>query len=495
MDNLLIGLEAAFRLDRLFFMFVGTFVGLWIGMIPGLGPVMAMAILVPVTLSMDPVSGLLMLGCLHAAGTYGGSVSAIMLNVPGDAANAATTFDGYALARKGQVRVALGLSVCASFMGAIAGVMALILSARPLVEVALKFGPAEYFALAILGLTVVAAASVGSTLKALLMGCLGLGVSLVGFDPVLGFARYTFGIIYLEGKVDFVPVLIGIFAIAELMILIRRGGTIAESGRLEGSLLDGVLMVFRYPASLIRGILTGIFIGIVPGVGAVTANFVAYSVEKKAAGRPERFGEGAPEGVIGPEASNNACVSAALIPTLTLGIPGSSGAAILLVAVTLQGLRPGGILFTSSPELIYGFFVGLLVGAVMFAVLGLLLTRWFALVTVVPVPILAPVLLVVSVIGAYAYQQNPFDVATAIVFGLVGYFARLNGYPLMGLVMGLILGEMAETAFHQALQISGGSYAIFFARPLSGSILGLCIALVAWPLASAAARRFRPARG
>ncbi|MGH7264693.1 MAG: tripartite tricarboxylate transporter permease [Candidatus Rokuibacteriota bacterium] len=489
MDGLLIGLQAVLQWEHLFFMVMGTFVGLWIGVIPGIGPVMAMAILAPLTFSMDPLSGLLMLASIHAAGTYGGSVTAIMLNVPGDAASAATTFDGYPMARQGKVRIALGLSTCASFLGGLAGVVTLILAAQPLIDVALKFGPAEHFALAILGLSVVAAVTEGSTLKGLAMGALGLCLSFVGIDSVLGVARYTFGIVELEAKLDLVPVLIGLFAVAELMTLMTRGGTIAESGRLEGSLIDGMLMVFRYPASLLRGIVTGIFVGVVPGIGAVTANFLSYSLEKMSAREPERFGHGAPEGVIGPEASNNACVSAALIPTLTLGIPGSSGAAIVLVALTIHGIRPGGILFTSSPELIYGFFVGLLIGAVLFAIMGVLCMPWFALVTLIPVPVLAPALLVISIFGAYAYQQSAVDVVVAIAFGLLGFVARRYGYSILGLVMGLILGELAETSFHQALQISDGSYAIFVARPISGTILGVSFLAVAWPLFAQARRR------
>ena len=482
LENLWLGLTTVLAVKHLFFMVVGTFFGLWIGVIPGLGPVMAMAILVPLTFTMDPLSGLLMLASIHAAGTYGGSVSAIMINVPGDPGSAATTFDGYALARQGKVLVALGLSVCASLIGGVAGVLALIAAAQPLAEVALTFGPPEYFALAILGLSVVAVATDGSVTKGLLMGCLGLAISFIGTDSVLGYPRFTFGFIELEAKIDFVPVVIGVFAVSELMMLIVRGGTISESGKLNGVLWDGIRMVFKYPVALLRGVATGIFVGIIPGIGAVTANLLAYAVERRLARDRSRFGKGAPEGVIGPEAANNACVTAAVIPTVTLGVPGSAGAAILLVALTIQGLRPGPALFSGSPELIYGFFVGMIIAQFLFAIMGVLFTRWFAVVTIVPSQLLAPSLLVVSLIGAFAYRQQAADVAIAILFGLIGFAAQRLRYPVIGLVMGLVLGEMAETAFHQSLQISGGVYRIFVSRPLSASILVLSLALYLWPI-------------
>ena len=478
---LLHGFVVASQWDNLAVIALSTLGGLWIGVVPGLGPIMAMAILFPFTFLMKPLAGLLMLASIHVAGTYAGSISAIMINVPGEAASAATTFDGYALTRQGKVRVALGLSVTASFVGAIVGSLALILASKPLVNVALKFGPAEYFALAMLGLCVVSVASQGATLKGLLMGCLGLAISFVGTDEVLGFPRFTFGIVELERQVGMVPVLIGLFAISELMELMLRGGTISEGGTLSGGLLDGIKETFRYPMALLRGLGVGVFCGIIPGVGAVTANLLAYIVERRVAKDPERFGKGAPEGVIAPEASNNACIHAALIPTLTLGIPHSAGSALVLVAVTIHGLRPGPMLFSGSGELVYGFYAGLLIGAVMFAIFGLLFTRSFSVLTVLPTQLLAPILLVVGLVGAYAYNHDFLDVIYAVVFGLVGFAGRRYRFPVIGLVMGLVLGPLAETSFHQALEISGGSYLIFVERPLSAGVFAFCALLVIGP--------------
>lgn len=460
---------------------LSTVVGLWIGLIPGLGPIMAMAILFPFTFLMDPLAGLLMLASIHVAGTYGGSISAIMINVPGEPASAATTFDGYAMTRQGKVRVALGLSVTGSFIGAIFGSMALILAAQPLVSIALKFGPAEYFSLAMLGLCVVAVASRGATAKGLLMGCLGLAVSFIGTDEVLGYPRFTFGLVQLEAKIGVVPVLIGLFAISELMELMLRGGSISAGGSLSGSLFDGVKATFRYPMAILRGLGIGIFCGLVPGVGAVTANLLAYIVERRVAKDPDRFGQGAPEGVIAPEVSNNACIHAALIPTLALGIPHSAGSALVLVAVTIHGLRPGPMLFSGSGELVYGFFAGLLIGAAMFAIFGLLFTRWFSILTIVSTKLLAPILLVVGLVGAYAYNHSFLDIVYAIVFGLIGFAARRYRFPVIGLVMGIVLGPLAETSFHQALEISSGSYLIFVERPLSAGTLIVCALLLVGP--------------
>jgi putative tricarboxylic transport membrane protein len=475
---LLNGFATALQWHNLQVIVLSTLLGLWIGVIPGLGPVMAMAILFPFTFFMEPLAGLLMLASIHVAGTYSGSISAITINVPGDPASAATTFDGYAMARQGRARVAMGISITASFIGALAGSAALILASRPLAAVALNFGPTENFALAILGLCVVSAASSGATVKSLLMGALGLAVSFVGTDEVLGYPRFTFGFVELESKIDFVPVLIGLFALAELMHLMLHKGRISESGKLQGRLFEGVREVFKHPAALTRGTLVGIVCGIIPGVGAVTANLLAYILETRVARDPSRFGKGAPEGIIAPEASNNACVHAALIPTLTLGIPASGGTALVLVAVTIHGLRPGPMLFSSQPDLVFGFFAGMLIGAVLFTVFGLLFARWLALITLAPTPLLVPCLLVVSLIGAYAYKQSFLDVGYAVIFGVVGFMARRYGYPVVGLVMGLLLGGLAETSFHQALEISDGSYLIFFQQPIAATILAIAAVMV-----------------
>jgi putative tricarboxylic transport membrane protein len=480
-DNLYLGLMAALQLKQFLFMVAGTVIGLWVGVLPGLGGPVAMAILIPFTFTMDPLSALLMLASISVGAAFGGSITSILLNIPGEASSAATAYDGYPMAQQGKAKVAMGLSAGASMVAGIVGVVILMFVSGPVAKVALAFSPAEYFALAILGLTVVSVAALGSTVKGLAMGAFGIAISLIGVDSILGTERYTFGYVYLLDGISFVPVMVGLFAITELIAMIVEGGTIAKSGRLEGSLWQGFWGTFKYPFTLTQSTAFGAFIGVIPGLGATAANFLAYSVAMRTSRHPERFGKGTPEGVIAPEASNNSCIPTSLIPALTLGIPGGATAAILLVAVTVQGLRPGPMLFTSNPELIWGFFMGLLVGCLMATILYLIMIPWFAMITLVRIELMAPMLLIITLFGAYANERNMMDVFVAIGFGLFGYFARRHGYPLISLVIGLILGKLAEGSFHQALQISDHDYSVFVLRPLSATIFAICIALVLWP--------------
>jgi len=481
LSSLALGLGALGSPENLLVIVIGTVIGLWIGVLPGLGATSAMAILIPFTFAMEPLPALLLLASISVAGAFGGSVTSILMNIPGDASAAATAYDGYPMAQQGKARVAMGLSVGASFVGGAVGVVLLATLSEPIARVAVAVGPADSFALGILGLVVVAAASSGDTLKALLMGCLGLGISFIGQDSVLGQTRYAFGSIYLEAGIDFVTVTIGLFAITEIIFMMRSGGTIARGGRLSGSLWEGLAGTFRHPRALWGSVSVGAVIGIIPGVGATAANFLSYSIAQRTSRRPELFGRGSPEGVIAPEASNNSCIPTSFIPALTLGIPGGATAAILLVAVTIHGIRPGPMLFQSDPALVYGFFAGLMLATLAAAVLCVLMIPWFALVTVVRVELMAPVLLVVSLAGAYAAQRSLADVFVAIAFGLFGYVARRNGFPLVPLIIGLILGSLVEKSFHQALQISGGSYLTFVTHPMSAGILGLCVLMLALP--------------
>jgi putative tricarboxylic transport membrane protein len=480
-DNLYLGLMAALQPKQFLFMVAGTVIGLWVGVLPGLGGPVAMAILIPFTFTMDPLSALLMLASISVAAAFGGSITSILLNIPGEASSAATAYDGYPMAQQGKAKVAMGLSAGASMVAGIVGVLILMFVSGPVVKVALAFGPAEYFALAILGLTVVSVAALGSTVKGLAMSAFGIAISLIGVDSILGTERYTFGYVYLLDGISFVPVMVGLFAITELILMIVEGGTIAKSGKLEGSLWQGFWGTFKYPFTLTQSTALGAFIGVIPGLGATAANFLAYSVAMRSSKHPERFGKGTPEGVIAPEASNNSCIPTSLIPALTLGIPGGATAAILLVAVTVQGLRPGPLLFTSNPELIWGFFMGLLIGCLMATLLYLVMIPWFAMITLVRIELMAPMLLIITLFGAYANERNMTDVFVAIGFGLFGYFARRHGYPLISLVIGLILGKLAEGSFHQALQISDYDYSAFVLRPLSATIFAICVALVLWP--------------
>ena len=493
MENILIGLEAALEPSRLMFMIVGTFVGIWIGALPGLGPVTATAIILPFTYFMDPLSALLLIASIYSASAYSGSVSSILLNIPGEATSAATAFDGYPMAQQGKARVALGLSLTASLVGAIAGCLVLTFASEPLLQIALKFSPAEYFALAVLGLVAISAAGGGNIYKGLAMCCVGMAIGFVGVDSVIGVPRYTFDTLYLQSGFSLVAVMTGLFAVSEVIGMMLSGGTIAKQGELKGSLWDGVVETFKHPKALSVSTVLGMIIGIMPGVGATTANFVCYNVAQRMSKTPEQFGKGSAEGIIAPEASNNSCVCTSLIPALTLGIPGGATSAVLLIALTVHGIRPGTMLFTSQPDLIYGFFVGVFIASILFFVMGALLTNSFALMTTAKNEILAPILLVASLIGAYAYQQNPTDVLVAIVVGFAGYFFKRHAFPVAGIVMGLVLGPLAEVSFHQSLMMTGGSYGIFIERPICAGLLALSALMVIWPLVARLIRKARSA--
>lgn len=488
-QNLMLGLQAALQWDMLLFMLLGTLGGMWVGVIPGLGPITAMALLIPFTFSLDPLAALLMLASISAAANCSGSFTSILLNVPGETTAAATCFDGYPMARQGRARVAIGLSIGASLFGAIAGMVAVIALTQPLLTLAKAFSPAEYFALAMLGLAVVSVLSREAPVKGLMMACLGLSLSFVGVDSVMGEVRFAFGVLELQAGIGLVPVTVGLFAISEIIGWIVTRESVSRMGALTGSVWQGVVDTFRHPVALVRSTVVGIVVGITPGVGAVAASFLSYAIEKKASRTPERFGQGAPEGVIAPEAANNSAVCASLVPALTLGIPGGATSALLLVALTVHGLRPGTMLFTSQAELIWGFFVGLIIGALMFAVMGMLMTNIFARVTLVRAEILAPVFLVISFAGVYAQDQRLFDVFLALGFGVFGYLARRHGYPVVPLVIGLVLGTMAETSFHQGLTIAGGNVTAMLTRPGTAGLLAAAVLLVGWTLLSDLRRR------
>lgn len=453
---------------------------MWVGVIPGLGPITAMALLIPFTFAMEPLAALLMLASISAAANCSGSFTSILLNVPGETTAAATCFDGYPMARQGRARVAIGLSIGASLFGALAGMLAVIALTEPLLVLAKAFSPAEYFALAMLGLAVVAMLSREAPVKGVMMAGLGLCLSFVGVDSVMGEARFAFGVLELQSGIGLVPVTVGLFAISEIIGWIVTREAVSRMGALTGSVWQGLVDTFRHPIALVRSTVVGIGIGITPGVGAVAASFLSYAIEKRTSRTPERFGEGAPEGVIAPEAANNSAVCASLVPALTLGIPGGATSALLLVALTVHGLRPGTMLFTTQPDLIWGFFVGLMIGALMFAAMGLLMTNLFARVTLVRAEILAPIFLVISFAGVYAQDQRLFDVFLALFFGILGYVARRFGYPVVPLVIGLVLGTLAETSFHQGLTIAGGDVIAMLTRPGTAGLLAGAVLLLGW---------------
>lgn len=457
-------------------------IGLVIGFLPGIGPLIALPLFLPITYGMQPGPALILLAVLYMSTTYGGSLSAILLNTPGTAASAATCLDGYPMAKQGKGGVAIGISMMSSFLGGFIGLAGLIFLSPVIADIALKFQPAEYFMLAVLGLVLIASSSKGSILKGFIAGGFGFLVSSIGMDIMTGYSRFTFGSTFLKGGIPLVPLIIGLFAFAEVLVLIEGGSrTISEKGELSGKIVDGLKVPFKYLKTVIRSSLIGLGIGTIPGEGAAVANFTAYLAEARAARHPEAFGTGIPEGVIAPEASNNACVAGALIPTLTLGIPGGGVAAVFMGGIMIHGLNPGFELFTQYMDVLTTLFFGLIVANFILLIVGTILSKYAAKVTVIPINILTPTIVVLGVISTYVMRSQFLDVVVAIIAGVGGYFMKKYNYSTIPFLVAFILSPIAEKSFYQALLLADGSYWTFALRPISGALLLVAILALVLP--------------
>ncbi|MFC1816238.1 tripartite tricarboxylate transporter permease [Thermodesulfobacteriota bacterium] len=471
-----------FQWQNLLLIFSIAVLGLVIGFLPGIGPINAITLILPLTYGMSPSLGLIVLGVLYDSTTYGGSVSAILLNTPGTAASAATCFDGYPMAKQGKGGVAIGISMMSSLMGGVVGLAGLIFLSPVISDVALKFQPAEYFMIAVLGLMLVSTSVKGSMLKATISGAFGVLASCVGMDIMTGQPRFTFGTHYLQAGIPFISLIVGLFAFSEVLFLIvQKKGTIAEKGTLSGKIIDGLKEPFSHLKTVVRSALIGLGIGIIPGEGAAVANTTAYLAEVRASKHPESFGTGVPEGVIAPETSNNACIFGALIPTLTVGIPGGGVAAVFLGGVMMHGLNPGLELFSRHKDVLYTLFFGLTFSHVLIFFVGTMIAKYLAKVTIIPINILVPPIIAIGITSIYLMRNNIIDVVVAIVSGAIAYFMRKYGYSLIPFLVGFILAPIAERSFYQSLLLADGSYWTFAIRPISGTILFLIILVVALP--------------
>jgi putative tricarboxylic transport membrane protein len=471
-----------FQWQTLLIIFGVSLIGMIIGFLPGIGPLTAMPLFIPITYGMSTSVALIVLAVLYMSTVYGGSISAILLNTPGTAASAATCLDGYPLAKKGQGGFAIGISMMSSFIGGFIGLAGLIFLSPFIAEFALKFQPAEYFMLALLGLVLISASAKGSLLKSFLSGAFGVIVSCVGMDLMTGYSRFTFGTTYLRGGIPFISLIIGLFAFSEVLSLIRTSEkTISEKGELSGKIIDGLKQPFRHIGALLRASLIGLGIGVIPGEGAAVANFTAYLAEMRASKHPEEFGTGLPEGVIAPEAANNACVAGALIPTLTLGIPGGGVAAIFMGGIMIHGLNPGFELYTSHLDVLYTLFFGLVLANFVMLACGTLLSRFAAKVTLVPINILAPTIVALGISSTYLIRGSVEDVLVAIAAGILGFLMREYGFSPIPFLVAFILSPIAEKSFYQALMLADGSYLTFVLRPISGILLLACLAVIALP--------------
>ncbi len=477
-SNLLLGAQVALSPINLLYCFLGVLVGTLIGVLPGIGPTAGIAILIPISLGLPPASAIILLAGIYYGAMYGGSTTSILLSVPGEAASVITCLDGYKLARQGRAGPALGMAAIASFVAGTFSQMGLMLLAPPLADIALDFGPPEYFSLMLLGLTMIIGLSGKSLLKGLIAGVFGLMVAMVGQDPMTGLARYTYGSLDLLGGIDFISVAVGLFAYAEIMS--NAEGSMREvfSGKLKG-LLPTLQDWKDSAAALIRGSVLGFFVGIIPGGSPTVASFLSYDLERRSSKHPERFGTGVIEGVAAPEGANNAAVGGGLIPMLTLGIPPSAPLAVLLGALMVHGVRPGPILFDQNPEVVWGLIVSMYVGNVMLLVLNLPLVGLWARLITVPYPVLAPIVLSLCIIGTYSIRNNLIDVWVSVIFGVIGFIMRKLEIPAAPVVLTLVLSHMFENALRQSMVMSGGDPTIFLTRPMSLALLIAVVVLLA----------------
>lgn len=483
-DAILTALNTLLSWPAFAFVVVGVVIGMVFGAVPGLGGTIAIALLIPVTFGMDSTYAMVLFGATLGGVAFGGSISAILINVPGTGPNAATLLDGYPMSQQGRAGEALGVSATASALGAIFGLIVLVLVLPVAREIVLSFQPPEFFWLAIFGLTIIAVATEGSLLKGVLAGGFGLMLSLIGFANTTGEYRYGFGTEYLWDGIGLVVALIGLFAIAEVLNMIRKGGTIAKADEFVGSrqgVLKGGKEVLKRPSLFLRSALIGTLIGMIPGAGGTVANFISYIQAVQTSKAPESFGKGNLEGVLASEAANDAKDGGALIPTLVFGIPGSAAMAVLLGGLTFHGLTPGRELLGDGLPILFLIIFALLFSNLITSTIGLLLANHFAKLTQVPVKLLTAPILVICIVGAFALRNNMGDVVVAVVFGFIGYFMIVFGYSRVAVVLALILGPIAERNFLQSLMISRSDYSIFLTRPISQVLIVITVISISLP--------------
>lgn len=466
---------------NLMFAFIGCILGTLIGVLPGLGPAAGTAILIPITFNLDPVPAIIMLAAIYYGAMYGGTITSVLVNVPGEAASVITCIDGFQMAKKGRAGPALGIAAIGSFIGGSIATLALMVVSLPLANFALRFGPPEIFALLVVGLSLVTGLSGRSILAALLMTLFGLMLAMIGMDPVRGAPRFTMGIPPLYDGVGFVPVVMGLFGVGE--ILLSMESPVLEVIKTKISDLLPKREEWRVSAGAIgRGTLIGFFLGLIPGIGAIIPTFVAYVVEKKVSKHPEKFGTGVIEGVASPETANNSYANGAMVPLLTLGIPGSPTLAVLMGAFIIHGLTPGPFLFKERPDVVWGLIASLYVGNIILLVLNLPLVGFWAKLLEIRYQFLYPGILLFCILGAYSLNQSIFDVGVMVFFGVLGYMFRKIDWPLAPTILALILGPMMERALRTSLEMSGGDLSILITRPISAVLLIIALIVLFSPV-------------
>jgi putative tricarboxylic transport membrane protein len=480
--NLLTGFSVALQPATLFFCFIGVLIGTLVGVLPGLGPVAAISLLLPATMATTPVNAVIMLAGIYYGAMYGGSTTSILMNIPGEAASVITCLDGYQMARQGRAGPALGISAFGSFIAGTISIIGMMLVAPPLAEMALAFGPPEYFSLILCGLTLVTFLAKGGMWKALLMAAAGLLLGCIGMDSLMGVARFTLDIAELTDGIGMVPVIMGLFGVAEVLHNLEQP-MVREVFKTKIQDILPTLQDWRDSTfSIIRGSIIGFFIGVLPGGGGILSTFTSYAVEKKVSKHPERFGEGVIQGVAGPEAANNAASTATFIPLLTLGIPPNATMAIMFGALMMYGVHPGPLMIKEHPDMFWGLIASMYIGNIMLLALNLPLIGLWVKILKVPYPILFPLILVFCLIGSYSLHNSIAEVLIMIFFGLVGYILKKFNYEAAPLVLALVLGPRLETALRQSLLLQSGDLTIFITQPISAVFLVVAVALIVLPL-------------
>jgi len=493
-QHLLFGFQVALRPENLGLALAGALLGTVVGVLPGIGPVGGIAILLPLTFKLPPASAMIMLTAVYYGTMYGGSTTSILMNVPGEASSVVTSFDGYAMAQQGRAGPALAIAAVGSFIAGTLSIIALTFFSPLLAAWGLTFGPPEYFGLMLFGLSAVSSLAGESLVKALLSMGFGLMLATVGTDLVTGVPRFTFNIPYLLDGIDFVVVVIGLFAISEVMVSIEEArGEVRLPMRLERIWLSVKDFAQSFWA-IIRGSVIGFYIGILPAAGATIASFLSYGVEKQLARDPSTFGRGDIRGVAAPESANNAAAVGNMIPMLTLGIPGSSTTALMLGALLVLNVIPGPLLFRDHPDVVWGLVASMYVSNLILLILNLPLVGIFVRILYIPQPLLFPLIVAICVIGTYAVNFSAFDLLVMTALGLVAYYMRKNAYPLGPAVLGLVLGDLMEQNLRRSLIMSRTGALIFFTRPITATLIALSVLSLLTPALLRLLRPRRPAQ-
>ena len=466
---------AVFSPSVLFIICVGITTGIIIGSLPGLTATMGVALLVPLTFGRPPLESLSMLIGIYCGAMYGGSISAILIRTPGTPAAAATVLEGYPMARRGEAGRAMSMALFASFFGGVCGALIMTFASPIVSGFALEFGPVEYFALAIFGLSVIVSISGNSLIKGMMSAFFGLLIASIGFDPISGFPRFTFGMMEMMEGPPFIPTLIGLFAVSEVFNEVQKTGQIQQLKATVDRFLPSWEDIRHCFKHLWRSSLIGTFIGAIPGAGGDIAAFVSYGQAKRTSKHPERFGKGQIEGLAASESANNACSGGAMIPLLSLGVPGDAVTAVLLGAFIIQGLQPGPMLYKEHIDIVYQIFASMMLAQFVMLFIGMAGIRLFSKVILVDRAILTPSIFVLSMVGAFAMRSNIFDVYTTLAFGILGYVMMRYDYPLSPILLALILGPMAEANLRRAMVISSGDPSILFSRPIAVVLMVLAV--------------------